>query len=210
MSDLNDSLVFAATAGNYRLVRDRVEAGADPNHSTHEKGSALYAAIRSPQCVSYLLSKGADPNYVHSESGLTVLDQALAMIPYYTAQSAWLIRRAGGVTKNFSVLPAPCQESMIGGRLLLSRGDWFRFYSLGQVCFGEISRYDDEWLFDGSCSRKTGHFFRIEALYFPDRLNLQGIERTEEGFFLVDFRSHREAWTGDPDELDICATISLL
>jgi hypothetical protein len=211
MPDLSATLVFAATAGNFSLVRERVEAGADLSYSDPQKGTSLYAGIRSAQCVAYLLSHGADPNYFHRESGHTVLDHALSMIHYYTAQSAFLIHRAGGIPKTYSILSPPCADSMVCGRLTVAFPDgWFRYYTLGQVCYGEITAHNQEWCFDCTSHSTAGHFFRIEALYCPDRLNLQSIERTDEGFVLVDLRGRKHPWTGDPTEVQLQATISLL
>lgn len=210
MPSLDDTLVFAAAAGNYKLVRERIEAGANVDHVVPDKGSALYAGIRSAQCVALLLSRGADPNGFTSEQGHTTLDHALSMTPYHTAQSAFLIYSAGGRTKAYSVLPPPTPAKTYQGFIQFSIGDWFSHYALGQVCFGVIRSDNERWLFDCTSQPSSGHFFRIEALYLPDRFNIHCVERTDDGFMLVDFRGRRHCWTGSPEEVLIDATVSSL
>lgn len=206
----DDALIFAAAAGNFALVRERIEGGADVNHVEPSKGSSLYAGVRSPGCLALLLSRGADPNGYTAPNGDTALDHALLMSNYYTAQSAWLLYQAGAKSCRFTVLPRPSAERIMPCRLSIRSGDWFRHYCLGQVCFGTIRPGDGGW--HASCNDLPGSgcFFRIEALYLSDRLNLQAVSVGEEGFELVDFRGESHAWGGEPHEITLSGAISML
>ena len=74
----SDDLYFAVTSGNLERVREAVDNGADVN-----KGSVLYALHENPLLYSinnsyphiakYLLSKGADPNYIDKRNGISLL-----------------------------------------------------------------------------------------------------------------------------------------
>jgi len=61
----------AAFAGDIHAVRSLVEAGADVN-ATDEHGSGTLLTFH-PEVITYLLSKGADPNVQTNENGSSVL-----------------------------------------------------------------------------------------------------------------------------------------
>ena len=73
-----DELYNAVFSGNLERVKEAVENGADVN-----KGSVLYALHENPllysinnsylDIVEYLLSVGADPNYIDKRNGISIL-----------------------------------------------------------------------------------------------------------------------------------------
>lgn len=58
-------VMVAANRGHLQVVEVLVEAGAKLNHFSETGHSELFAASPHPQIVSYLLSKGCDPNLTH-------------------------------------------------------------------------------------------------------------------------------------------------
>jgi ankyrin repeat protein len=71
MNAMSLDLKRAAADGDIRTVRSLVEAGADVN-STDEHGSGTLLTFH-PKVITYLLSKGADPNIQTNENGASVL-----------------------------------------------------------------------------------------------------------------------------------------
>ncbi len=73
----NNGLVGALESGNLERVKEAVENGADVNKASILNGpdaSPLYYSMRNGQlCIpEYLLSKGADPNFIDSD-GISIL-----------------------------------------------------------------------------------------------------------------------------------------
>jgi ankyrin repeat protein len=71
MNPMSLDLKRASSEGDIHTVRSLVEAGADVN-ATDEHGSGTLLTFH-PEVITYLLSKGADPNIQTNENGSSVL-----------------------------------------------------------------------------------------------------------------------------------------
>ena len=70
MNSIHQLAIFAARSANLALLKERIEAGADPNYVDAQYGSPLAAAIAadSQEIVEYLLSIGASVNIEYHDS----------------------------------------------------------------------------------------------------------------------------------------------
>lgn len=95
-------LAEACCEGNYRCVKQLIQAGADVN-AAGEVSPLMNAAINSEnwQIVELLLQAGADPNFRSSEDGQTALDWAitdLCVLSFNRGErTVWLLRRYGAI-----------------------------------------------------------------------------------------------------------------
>src|SRR5665647_2085119 len=66
---MDGDLTYAMSMDNLELVKEAVENGADVN-----KGDPLFYSLSNGQdfIPEYLLSKGANPNYIDSDGGISV------------------------------------------------------------------------------------------------------------------------------------------
>src|SRR4026209_528954 len=115
----------AVWAGDVRLVRSLVEAGADVN-ATDEHGSGTLLNF-DPEITAYLLSRGADPNSQTNENGASVL----AGLCYVNQRECVRLLLAYGADPNCGrseSLETPLHHALAGGadieviRLLIDSG----------------------------------------------------------------------------------------
>lgn len=205
----NDKLVFAATAWNFRTLRERAEAGADINHVHPERGTALYAAASNPQCVGWLLANGAEPNRYICREGCTALDRALELSG---GAAASLLHRAGATGKRYRILPPPTSDQWLVGRLhvpgYLSSN---RAITAGEVSFGPIDKGETGWIIRWDRKWPTDrefNLFRLEAISF-DRYDIQRIHQKDAEFEAEDTKGRRHPLTTTNGDLYIDAIVSV-
>src|SRR5213595_892997 len=97
---LNQVLIFAARAGNYALLEERLVGGADPNYFDPSHGSAAMESVRrgDSRMLRMLLDQGLRPSspaaarqgglieaalrYDHEEIAIFLAEHAFRLLPH--------------------------------------------------------------------------------------------------------------------------------
>jgi ankyrin repeat protein len=125
MTPRSEDLMRAVRAGDVKLVRSLVEAGADVN-ATDQHGSGTLLNF-DPSITAYLLSKGANPDTQTNENGASVL----AGLCYVNQTECVRLLLAHGANPNRGrgeSLETPLHHALAGGadieviRLLIDSG----------------------------------------------------------------------------------------